>query len=414
MTSARPCPAIVSLACVVAIATAAGAQPARNCSLTTTGMVPLPDLAGTYRGQPGGLYAGGASVRPPAHEAVGIDLARTRVQPLDAQGRPDPAKGRIVFLSIGMSNTATEFGRFMEIAHADPARNPQVTIVNGAVSGQTADRYRDPDSKAWQWTLDQLARGSVTRHQVQVAWVKVVLRGFGSNTADPAANFPAFARALQADLETISRNLKINYPNIRIAYFSSRIRAYARPRGLSPEPAAYETGFAVRWAIERQIEGAPALGLDVAPWMSWGPYLWADGLTPRSDGLTYACADLEADLVHPGAGAAQKVADQLRAFLMTDPTAAPWFLRPASGPSAMASASASPAGGAPGVRIRFSAEARAPGGVREYVWSFGDGTHAYGPAPEKVFPVAGRYPVRVTAIDKAGNASLGTVAVIVR
>jgi len=382
-----------------------------DCSLTHTGTVPLPDLAGTYRGFEGGLYPNGATVRPPAHEALGLDLAQNQVRPLDATGIPDATNGRIVLLSIGMSNTSIEFGRFLDGVRTDPAVNPRLTVVNGAQSNQTADRYRDPGSTAWQWVFDQLARSNVTREQVQVAWVKVVLAGFGSNTTDPLANFPAFPQSLQADLETISRNLKLNFPNIRIAYFSSRIRAYVTPRGLSPEPTAYETGFAVKWAIANQINGSPNLAPGVAPWMSWGPYLWADGLTPRSDGLTYECADLESDFTHPAAGASTKVANQLKAFFTTDPTAAPWFLKTASGPPTIASLSASPSGGDPGVHVQFSATASDPDGIREFVWTFGDGTYAYGPTPQKTFNVAAQYPVHLAVLDQAGNASQATILV---
>lgn len=377
----------------------------RDCTLTETGVVPLSDLAGTYRGVQGGLYPGGFSVRPPGHEAVGLDLAQNQVRPLDAQGLPDATNGRIGLVSLGMSNTSMEFGSFLELVRADPALNPRLTVVNGALASQTADRWRDPGSDAWLWMFDQLARSNVARRQVQVAWVKVVLPGFGSNTTDPLANFPAFPQALQADLETISRNLKINFPNIRIAYFSSRIRAYVTPRGLSPEPTAFESAFAVRWAIANQIGGSPALGLDVAPWMSWGPYLWADGLAPRSDGLTYACSDLESDFTHPSSTGSRKVADQLKAFFMTDPTATPWYLKTAANPPAIESVTASPPAGAPGVRVHFAATASDSDGVREYVWTFGDGTYAYGPSPEKTFNVAGRYPVHLTVLDATGNAS---------
>ena len=44
-----------------------------------------------------------------------------------------------------------------------------------------------------------------------------------------------------------------------------------------------------------------------SPWIAWGPYLWADGTTPRSDGLFYECSDLDDDGIHPGEGVTQKV-----------------------------------------------------------------------------------------------------------
>lgn len=384
-----------------------------DCSLVETGQVPLTDLAGSYRGFEGGLYPNGMTIRPALHESVGLDLARNQVRPLDANGVPNSATGRIGLVSLGMSNTATEFGQFLELIRNEPALNPRLVVVNGALSSQTADRWRDPNSQSWQQMHSQLAQRQVTPQQVQVAWVKVVLAGFGTNTSNPLANFPAFPQTLQADLETISRNLRTNFPNLRIAYFSSRIRAYTTPRGLSPEPTAYETGFAVRWAISRQIEGEPTLGPAVAPWMSWGPYLWADGMAPRSDGLTYSCSDLEADFTHPAPSGARKVADQLRAFFLSDPTATPWFLKAAIGPPRIDALTASPPGGEAGVRVAFAAAASDSDGVREYVWTFGDGTYAYGPAPRKTFNVAGRYPVSLTVLDNLGNASQVTTIVAV-
>jgi PKD repeat protein len=145
--------------------------------------------------------------------------------------------------------------------------------------------------------------------------------------------------------------------------------------------------------------------------MSWGPYLWADGARPRSDGLTYECSDLESDFTHPAVGAATKVAAQLKSFFLTDPTAAPWFLKSASGAPTIDSVAASPTSGGRGVRVQFQATASDPDGVREFVWTFGDGTYAYGPAPQKTFNVPGRYPVRLAVVDRAGNAARTTVPI---
>ena len=60
----------------------------------------------------------------------------------------------------------------------------------------------------------------------------------------------------------------------------------------------------------------------------WGPYLWADGTTPRkADGLTWERKDLATDGVHPSQSGRRKVADLLLKFFKTDGLAASWFLK---------------------------------------------------------------------------------------
>jgi len=92
---------------------------------------------------------------------------------------------------------------------------------------------------------------------------------------------------------------------------------------LSPEPIAYESAFAVKWLIEERINNS---GPDSSvPWVSWGPYLWADGLTPRSDGLTWERSDFGPDGVHPSAQGVLKVATMLLEFFQNGTTTKPWF-----------------------------------------------------------------------------------------
>jgi len=63
------------------------------------------------------------------------------------------------------------------------------------------------------------------------------------------------------------------------------------------------------------------------PWLAWGPDLRADGTTPRSDGLTWACPDFSSsDGTHPSASGQQKVAQMLLTFFQTDSTARAWYL----------------------------------------------------------------------------------------
>lgn len=270
----------------------------------------------------GGLYPGGSNVRPPEHEAAGLAMA-ARIQPLNQDGEPS-ADGRVVMISVGMSNAAMEFRAFIDLANADPERNPSLSIVDGAQAGRVTRDWLDPQADSWEFLDQRLFHEGFTPAQAQVAWVKNVRTGGGE--------FPAKAQALQEDLAIIVRNLKINYPNIKIAYLSSRTRSYTYWYGLSPEPVAYETGFAVKWLVEQQIGGDPALNFDeargevVAPFLSWGPYLWIDGENPRSDGRVWLAEDMVRDCTHPSDSGVQKVAEQLLAFFQTDSTARGWYL----------------------------------------------------------------------------------------
>ena len=101
---------------------------------------------------------------------------------------------------------------------------------------------------------------------------------------------------------------------------------------MNPEPSAFESGFSVRWLIEKQLDGDPSLnflpsrGKVMAPFLSWGPYLWADGSKPGSDGRVWLPEDLAKDCTHPSLSGDAKVSQMLMDFFKSDPTTTPWFL----------------------------------------------------------------------------------------
>ena len=84
----------------------AAAHPTRE----STGMIPLSELGkDKYKGEEGGLYPGGRNTAP-AHEMAGMKLAQS-IRHLDAQGQPSQ-DGKIVLITIGMSNTYQESRRW--------------------------------------------------------------------------------------------------------------------------------------------------------------------------------------------------------------------------------------------------------------------------------------------------------------
>jgi len=315
----------LALAC---LALAASVARASNCAGTSTGMTPVNDLgAGFYKGVQGGLYPGGVNVRPAAHEAAGVAIANA-MTPLDTLGQPDAVGGHVVFVSIGMSNCTQEFSAFVPISNADPVRKSNVRTIDCAVGGQTAQILAQPTSAYWDSVATRLRGHGSAPKQVQIVWLK-------DANANPTGTFEVTTDTLAAQFFRIVQILKSKLPNVKQVFFMSRIYAGYASTTLNPEPYAYENAFAIKRVIAQQLAGDPALNYDPvngpveAPWLSWGPYLWADGLNPRSDGLTWACGELNSsDGTHPSATGRAKVADSLLAFVRRDVATAPWYTIP--------------------------------------------------------------------------------------
>lgn len=306
-----------------------------NDPVLGTPLLALTDLGtGNFEGSyEGGLYPNGSNVRPPSQDSYGVALANA-IQPLDSNGNPSPT-GKYVFMAIGESTAQNEFNRFLPIANADPAKNPNLVIVNGAQGGATPNLLTSTTSSYWTTVLENyLPQNSVTPNQVVAIWIEDT-DGLATGT------FPTDISSLQSQYETLMQTMLTLFPNLKMVYFSSRVYA-GYSNGLAtpdnPEPYAYEVGFAVKWAIGDQLNGNANLcdgngcSPTVAPWMSWGTYYWSNGMLGRSDGLVWDCEDFSADGTHPSSTYGQlKVATKLLQFLKTDDTTKPWYLAPVLG-----------------------------------------------------------------------------------
>ena len=298
----------------------------QNCANTSVGFTPINDLgSASFRGYTGGLYPGGSNNRPQGHEDAGVSLAK-QIVPLDANGNYDPVNGKIVLLSIGMSNCNQEFGAFMSQVSASSSVNPKLKLVNGAQGGYHINLIIDSNNVYWTNVLSLLSNAGVTSKQVQAVWYKNV-------DASPAdTSFPGYSNGLRAKHKTVLNILRNKFANLRQCFIASRIYAGYATTALSPEPNSYYSGWAVKWLIEDQMNGDSLLTYEGpgrrSPWISWGPYLWADGTTPRSDGLTWNCpGDFNSDGTHPSVNGRTKVANMLMNFFLNDEAARPWFRR---------------------------------------------------------------------------------------
>jgi len=150
----------------------------------------------------------------------------------------------------------------------------------------------------------------------------------------------------------VAREAKIFFPNLQQMFLHSRIYAGYALTDLNPEPFTYEYGLATKWLIQAQIDetnstsplidptagdlryqvGSGQNSGAAAPWIAWGPYFWASGITPRTDGevdnLTWVPSDYSnADYTHPSSGTSggrMKVANMMVNWYQNSPYT-PWF-----------------------------------------------------------------------------------------
>ena len=315
---------------------------AGNCSRTSVGFTPLTDLGqARYHGYGGGLYPGGSNTPPRSYLDAGLAAAR-QVRPLAPNGAPS-GSGRIVLLSVGMSNASLEFRAFLRAAATDRALTPgallrpapsassqmlqrirasaislpledqRVMLVNGAFPSFDAEKIVKNETSYLAIVHTDLADAGVTADQVQAIWVYEAIAG----EREP---FPADAQTLQRDLGTIIAMLTTQFPNLRLVYVTSREYAGYAISPLNPEPYAYESGYAVKWTVAGRMADPGK-----RPWVAWGPYTWADGTHPRSDGLTWNCGDFEPDGTHPSAQGAEKLGRMMLGFFTANPTTRTWF-----------------------------------------------------------------------------------------
>ncbi|HSP14833.1 MAG TPA: hypothetical protein VLV78_08785 [Thermoanaerobaculia bacterium] len=310
-----------------------------SIALAATTLVPLNDLGSQpyLWGYYGGLWDvknTGDETIPADHAAAGLRQAAL-IQPLDADGNPAP-DGKVVFLSVGYGNTQRTFEQFQSLAAADAHVNHHsLVLLNAAADRLDAVKWDFPWKTAWgSYESSVFEPAGVTPAQVQVAWVQQI----NENPYTPLPIQYADSYLLKATLADILRELKQQFPNLQIAYLSSpEYAGYDTTKTLG-EPFAYEDGLSARWVILGQIEFMrkgemwdPRIA-DLsyvegkAPWATWGPYLWANGTTPRSDGLTWQRSDFLADGFTLSEAGARKSAGMLMKFMVSEPTAAGWFV----------------------------------------------------------------------------------------
>jgi hypothetical protein len=327
--------------------TAPSPETAQTAALFTA--VPILELDSTYLGFPGYFYQG-SNAPPPEHVALGYSQADL-IETLAADGTPVPASqgGRIVFLSMGFSNTNGKWclrgggtdgvtcnswsfmGRWKASSQTNqPASGLQ--LFNGTTRGGTTPKWDDPADIDYDNVGAALLAQGLSPLQVQIMYVEIVLPNPTISLPDSNADAYQLVKAAGNQI----RAIKVRYPNLRQTFISPRDYAGYAKTTLSPEPFAYECGFAAKWLIQAQITQlatgfidslAGDLSLSVAPWLTWGPYLWATS-TPRADGLFWLLSHFDPkDGMHFSKSGESKASSFMMTFFSNSPFAICWFFK---------------------------------------------------------------------------------------
>lgn len=322
--------ALLVVGCAADAATSA--TPDLLVSRSQTGLVPLVDLHQSYMGLSGGLYGDGENA------LTGAGLASA----MDAAGRVSVA-GRWALLFIGMSNLSMEACCLVgwgpngtptptsieARAAADPVvEHAHMVLVNGAIYGQTNVAWDSAADSAYDLVRSaRLAPAGLTESDVRVVIFKAANTRPTVSLPLPSADAWEVARSTGA----VIRALRTRYPNLQMVFLVSRTYGGYAKVYLNPEPYAYEGGFGIQRVVRAKLVQDstgivdPLVGDLSGVWVGWGPYLWADGTTPRSDGLRWLSSDFLIDGTHPSASGVAKVSTQFGRFFKTMPYTACWF-----------------------------------------------------------------------------------------
>jgi hypothetical protein len=220
-------------------------------------------------------------------------------------------------------------------AAADPAINRStLVIVNGAADSLDIATWMSPASPNYdRIKVGRLNPLGLSENQVQAIWLNVEIpRGSVGLPSDSADVYGVVTSVAQ-----VARTLKIRYPMLQLLFVTSPIFGGYSAADSAHEPYNYEAGFAVKWVIESQLAemrneapnpraGSLSYVKKTAPVIVWGPYLWSNGNSPRTDAFQWDRIDFKTDGIHLSQTGETKMATVLLEFFRTSLYTRCWFL----------------------------------------------------------------------------------------
>jgi len=304
------------------------AQTENAAILNDTAKIPITDLgAGTFLGRTGGLYPGGVNT-PSGVYAQDLLTFAGSVKPRNASGNI-VQDGVVGFIAIGGSTAGKMMSALTDKTVGNPLTNQKLKLVNctNGEASASANSLMNPLDNIWNIIQGKLDRKKLTNAQVQVIYLE-------TEDSVQTSGFPVRPLRLKQEYLEVMHVFKSRFANIKLVYLLGRTTTFKSPTKYTihnVEPNPYYNGWACKWLIEDQINGAA--GTDYkganaeAPLITWGWYQWAYGTSqPRLDGFTWEDSDT-VDGLHAAPTGQDTLSTYFQKFLLTDPYAKLWYAK---------------------------------------------------------------------------------------
>lgn len=277
------------------------AQLELNCDNDSTGLIPLTDMGYTRYGPfRGGLYPYFMNDIPETHLNKGKALSNAMV-PLNNVGDVDWENGNVLVIGMGGSTASNAYNAMVDSLKTWDyvGVNPCLKLKGLFYGGKDLTTMIDTTSTDyWDYLQEKIDARGDTWDNIQIVWMQ-------THTELPIDDSILYIKTTVNQYITLLQRIQDSMANVKQVFFTGfHYTGYTHPSHelyeALAEPKAYWGNLAIKVLIERQIAGDPALAFEgpdkKVPWISWGPYWWADGTNPRAiDGLTWSCEEYRDD-----------------------------------------------------------------------------------------------------------------------
>lgn len=239
-----------------------------------------------YNGQASGLYPWGNALDDNDYKNAYMD-ACAAVHPKNAAGE-NSDDGKTVLLAIGGSTPGIMYNGLISAQSHEPGFGEDLVTINAGMNGKDLSELRNPGDSYWS-DVDELLSGSgVTAQQVEVIFC---IEDNLKITDTTFTRVDSVKLSYIAVLEVIREK----FPNCKLFYVGDRGYTGYATDPQHYEPIGYLNGWSVKYLVQDYIDGA----INSTPVVTWLDYYWANGTTPRWDGLQYLLSDFaEPDYIH--------------------------------------------------------------------------------------------------------------------